>query len=69
MTTIYSSLSEINYQLALATVPDRRNLTGNALLERKWNANWNAAGTPKERQNFCGVGARSGQERILLRTQ
>ena len=47
------------------TVPDRSNLTGNALLERKWNA----AGTPKERQNFCGVGARSKQERVLLRTR
>ena len=50
------------------TVPARSNLTGNALLERKWNAKWNAAGTPKERQNFCGVGARSEQERVLLRT-
>ena len=29
------------------TVPDRSNLTGNALLERKWNAKWNAARTPK----------------------
>ena len=51
------------------TVPDRSNLTGNALLERKWNAKRNAAGTPRERQNFCGVGARSEQERILLRTR
>ena len=32
------------------TLPDRSNLTENALLERKWNAKWNAAGTPKERQ-------------------
>ena len=30
-----------------STVPDRSNLTGNALLERIWNAKWNAAGTPK----------------------
>ena len=51
------------------TVPDRSNLTGNALLERKWNAKWNAAGTPKERKNFCGVGARSEQECVLLRTR
>ena len=49
------------------TVPDRSNLTGNALLERKWNAKWNAAGTPKGRQNFCGAGTRSEQERVLLR--
>ena len=46
------------------TVPDRSNLTGNALLERKWNAKWNAAGTPKERPNFCGVGARSIENAI-----
>ena len=50
-------------------VPDRSNLTRNALLERKWNAKWNAAGTPKERQNFCVVGARSEQERVLWRTR
>ena len=54
-----------NYHPVHFTVPDRSNLTGNALLERKWNA----AGTPKERQNFCGVGARSKQERVLLRTR
>ena len=51
--------------LYLAAVPLKSNLTGNALLERKWNAKWNAAGTPRERQNFCGVGARSEQERVL----
>ena len=33
--------------MIVATVPDRSNLTGNALLERKWNAKWNAAGTSK----------------------
>ena len=43
------------------TVPDRSNLTGNALLECKWNAKWNTA-APKELQNFCGVGARCEQE-------
>ena len=52
-----------------STVPDRSNLTGNTLLERIWNAKWNTVGTPKERQNFCGVGARSQQERVLSRTQ
>ena len=29
------------------TVPDRSNLTVNTLLEHKWNAKWNATGTPK----------------------
>ena len=33
--------------LTCTTVPDRSNLTGNALLERKWNVKWSAAGTPK----------------------
>ena len=33
--------------MIVATVPDRSNLTGNALLERKWNVKWNAAGTSK----------------------
>ena len=46
-------------RLETHTVPDRSNLIGNALLERKWNAKWNAAGMPKEHQNFCGAGTRS----------
>ena len=50
---------DVGYFQKTLTVPDRSNLTGNALLERKWDRKWNAAGTPKERQNFCGVGARS----------
>ena len=37
------------------TVPDRSNLTGNALLERKWNAKWNAAGTLRERQRNAKI--------------
>ena len=48
---------------AQGTLPDRSNLTLNALLERKWNAE----GKPKECQNFRGAGVHSEQECVLLR--
>ena len=45
------------------TVPDRSNLTVNALLERKWNVKWNANGTQMER---CGNAKMSVElERVL----
>ena len=64
-----TNLTQLKYDLSRNTVPDRSNLTVNALLERKWNAKWNAVGTLRERQNVCGTGARSEQERVLLRTR
>ena len=45
----------------------KTNFSTFSYLLSKMSVKWNAAGTPKERQNFCGAGTHSEQECVLLR--
>ena len=64
-----SNSVSISFTSSWNTVLDRSNLTGNSLLEHKWNVKWKAAGTPKFRWSWSAFWTRMHYiENAIMRT-